>query len=88
MPIAPFGMIGYAYGASSVRVRHYLVGTLLAGLPATFSYAALGAATTHTGRFHPLTLIPTVTGFLVTAAVAIHFRRVRRRSSPRAAPQA
>jgi uncharacterized membrane protein YdjX (TVP38/TMEM64 family) len=80
MPIAPFGVIGYAYGASSVRVRHYLVGTLLAGLPATFSYAALGAATTHAGRFHPLTLIPTVTGFLVTAAVAIHVRRERRRN--------
>jgi uncharacterized membrane protein YdjX (TVP38/TMEM64 family) len=78
MPIAPFGVIGYAYGASSVRIRHYLVGTLLAGLPATFSYTALGAAATSAGRFHPLTLVPTVTGFLVTAAVVVHFRRHRR----------
>lgn len=78
MPVAPFGVIGYVYGASSVRVRHYLVGTLLAGLPATFSYTALGAATTSAGRFHPLTLVPTATGFLVMAAVAIHVRRTRR----------
>lgn len=78
MPIAPFGVIGYAYGASSVRIRHYLIGTLLAGLPATFSYTALGAASTSAGRFHPLTLIPTVSGFVVTAAVLIHFRRNRR----------
>jgi uncharacterized membrane protein YdjX (TVP38/TMEM64 family) len=77
MPIAPFGVIGYAYGASSVRVRHYLLGTLLAGLPATFSYTALGAATTSASRFQPLALLPTVSGFVVTAAVAIHFRRNR-----------
>jgi uncharacterized membrane protein YdjX (TVP38/TMEM64 family) len=77
MPVAPFGVVGYVYGASSVRVRHYLVGTLLAGLPATFSYTALGAATTSAGRFHPLTLVPTVSGFLVMAAVAIYFRRSR-----------
>jgi uncharacterized membrane protein YdjX (TVP38/TMEM64 family) len=77
MPIAPFGVIGYAYGASSVRIRHYLLGTLLAGLPATFSYTALGAATTSTSRFHPVTLVPTISGFLVTAAVLIHFRRHR-----------
>jgi uncharacterized membrane protein YdjX (TVP38/TMEM64 family) len=80
MPIAPFGVIGYAYGASSVRIRHYLIGTLLAGLPATFSYTALGAASTSAGRFHPLTLIPTVSGFVVTAAVLIHFRRARSRA--------
>jgi uncharacterized membrane protein YdjX (TVP38/TMEM64 family) len=79
MPIAPFGVIGYAYGASSVRVRHYLIGTLLAGLPATFSYTALGAATTSTSRFHPLALLPTVSGLVVTAAVTIHFRRSSRR---------
>jgi uncharacterized membrane protein YdjX (TVP38/TMEM64 family) len=78
MPIAPFGMVGYAYGASSVRVRPYLLGTLLAGLPATFSYTALGAASTSAGRFHPLTLVPTISGFVVTAAVAIHFRRAGR----------
>jgi uncharacterized membrane protein YdjX (TVP38/TMEM64 family) len=78
MPIAPFGVIGYAYGASSVRFRHYLLGTLLAGLPATFSYTALGAAAIAPTTFNPLALIPTVSGFLVMAAVTIHFRRTRR----------
>lgn len=78
MPVAPFGVIGYAYGASSVRVRHYLLGTLLAGTPATFSYTALGAASISPDRFHPVALVPTLTGFAVTAAVAIHFRRARR----------
>jgi uncharacterized membrane protein YdjX (TVP38/TMEM64 family) len=79
MPVAPFGVVGYAYGASSVRVRHYLIGTALAGIPATFSYTALGAATTSPATFHPLTLIPTVTGFVVTAIVAIRYRLARRR---------
>ena len=82
MPIAPFGVIGYAYGASAVRIRHYLVGTLLAGLPATFSYTALGAASTSAGRLHPLTLLPTVSGLLVTAGVLVHARRARRRLLP------
>ncbi len=78
MPIAPFGVIGYVYGASSIRTRHYLIGTLVAGLPATFSYTALGAAAIAPRTFNPLVLIPTASGFAVMAAVAIHFRRTRR----------
>ncbi len=81
MPVAPFGVVGYAYGASSVRVHHYLIGTLLAGLPATFSYAVLGAASTSPSTLNPLVLIPTVTGFLVTAGTLVQLRRSRARSN-------
>ena len=40
----PYGLVGYAYGASAVRVRHYALGTLISAAPSAVSYALLGAA--------------------------------------------
>ncbi|NUT36933.1 MAG: TVP38/TMEM64 family protein, partial [Hamadaea sp.] len=44
LPIAPFGLVGYAYGTSGTRFRHYLTGTAIGGAPSSFAYAAIGAA--------------------------------------------
>ena len=49
LPLAPFGMVSYAFGASGVRLRAYLVGTVLGMLPATAVYVNLGAASTRPG---------------------------------------
>lgn len=49
LPIAPFGLVSYAFGTSGVRLAAYLVGTVLGMLPATAVYVNLGAASTRPG---------------------------------------
>lgn len=77
-PIAPFGLVGYAYGTSSVRFRHYLLGTALGGLPSSFSYATIGAAAIAPHSLSWLTFIPAATGILISAAAALHWRHQTR----------
>jgi uncharacterized membrane protein YdjX (TVP38/TMEM64 family) len=80
-PIAPFGLVGYAYGTSSVRLRHYLLGTALGGLPSSFSYATIGAAAIAPHSLSWLTFIPAATGILISAAAALHWRHQSRTTS-------
>jgi uncharacterized membrane protein YdjX (TVP38/TMEM64 family) len=70
IPVAPFGVVGYAYGASAVRFRHYLAGTLINVVPGAVSYAIIGAAATAPGRFQPLALVPAALGLALSVAVA------------------
>lgn len=85
LPIAPFGLVSYAFGATGVRLRAYLVGTAAGMTPSTVIYASLGANA----------LEPGTTGFAVsvaaavmlavagmTAPVLISRRRRRRESTP------
>jgi uncharacterized membrane protein YdjX (TVP38/TMEM64 family) len=58
LPIAPYGLVSYAYGASGTRTHHYFGGTFLGALPSAVTYAAIGAAAGAAGGFNPLTLIP------------------------------
>lgn len=44
LPIAPYGMVSYAFGTSATRYRDFLFGSALGVLPSTLGYAALGAA--------------------------------------------
>jgi Uncharacterized conserved protein len=75
LPLAPFGLVGYAYGASGVRVRDYAVGTLLANSPSAVTYALLGAAVVAAEGTTPLTLLPLAMGVALSSAVAIRTRR-------------
>jgi uncharacterized membrane protein YdjX (TVP38/TMEM64 family) len=68
LPLAPYGLVSYAYGASGTRTHHYLGGTLLGALPSAVTYAAIGAAAGAAGGFNPLTLIPA--GLSLTASLA------------------
>lgn len=77
-PIAPFGLVGYAYGTSTVRFRDYLLGTALGGLPSSFSYATIGAAAIAPHSLSWLTFIPAATGILISAAAALHWRHQTR----------
>jgi uncharacterized membrane protein YdjX (TVP38/TMEM64 family) len=45
IPLVPFGISNYALGTASVRLRPFLIGTLIGATPATVAYAALGSAT-------------------------------------------
>jgi len=74
-PLAPYGLVGYAYGASNVRVRDYALGTLIAGTPSAVTYALLGAAIGGAGEASVLTLAPLACGLLLATVVAIRTRR-------------
>jgi uncharacterized membrane protein YdjX (TVP38/TMEM64 family) len=75
LPIAPFGLVGYAYGASSTRFRHFLTGTALGGVPSSISYATIGAAAMAPGTMNWLTFLPAAIGLILTTGAALYWRR-------------
>jgi uncharacterized membrane protein YdjX (TVP38/TMEM64 family) len=85
-PLGPYGLVGYAYGASNVRVRDYALGTLIAGTPSAVTYAMLGAAIGGAGEASPLTLVPLACGLLLAAIVAVRTRRHALAGRQHAAP--
>lgn len=78
LPIAPFGLVGYAYGASSVRFRDYLMGTALGGIPSSISYATIGAATVAPDSLSWLTFLPAGVGVLFSSCAALYWRYTSR----------
>jgi uncharacterized membrane protein YdjX (TVP38/TMEM64 family) len=81
LPLAPFGLIGYAYGTTSVCRKQYLLGTLLAAVPSAITYAVIGAAVTTPGGMNPATLAPAAIGFTLTTAIVWRWRRAARRAA-------
>jgi uncharacterized membrane protein YdjX (TVP38/TMEM64 family) len=79
-PLAPYGLVGYGYGASGVRVRHYALGSLIAGTPSAVAYALLGAAVGGAGH-NPLTYALLPAGLVLTAIVAVRTRLHARSAS-------
>lgn len=43
VPVLPYTVLNYACGVTAMRLRHYVVGTALGGLPGTVAYVALGS---------------------------------------------
>jgi uncharacterized membrane protein YdjX (TVP38/TMEM64 family) len=88
LPIGPFGLAGYAYGASAIRPRDYALGTLIAAPPSAVAYALVGAAVVAPGSASPLTVAPLALGALLTLALLVRARlvRARARTAPRAEP--
>ncbi|MEV4637252.1 VTT domain-containing protein [Actinoplanes sp. NPDC049548] len=81
LPLAPYGLIGYAYGTTSVCRKRYLLGTTLAAIPSAVSYAVIGAAVTSPGQMSPMTLAPAVIGFALTTAIVLRWRLAARRAA-------
>jgi uncharacterized membrane protein YdjX (TVP38/TMEM64 family) len=75
IPLGPYGLAGYAYGSSGVRVRDYALGTFIAAAPSAVTYALLGAAVASPGPVSPLTVIPLAFGLALSAAVLLRARR-------------
>jgi uncharacterized membrane protein YdjX (TVP38/TMEM64 family) len=82
LPIAPFGLVGYAYGASSVLFRHYFLGTAVGALPSAISYAVIGAAAVNPDSLSWLTFRPAAAGIAISSFAALHWRRSSRATSP------
>jgi uncharacterized membrane protein YdjX (TVP38/TMEM64 family) len=76
LPLGPYGLSGYAYGASAVPVRAYAIGTFVAAVPSAVSYALLGAAVAGSRGLSPLSMVPLGIGLLFSAAVVVRARRV------------
>jgi uncharacterized membrane protein YdjX (TVP38/TMEM64 family) len=79
LPIAPYGLVSYAYGASGTRTHHYFGGTTLGALPSAVTYAAIGAAAGAAGGFNPLTLIPAALSLSVSLTAGWWWRRASTR---------
>jgi uncharacterized membrane protein YdjX (TVP38/TMEM64 family) len=82
LPIAPFGLLGYAYGTTGVRRRDHVVGTLAAATPSAFTYAAVGAAVVRPGAIRLVTFLPAAVGLLVTVAATVYWVRTGRHGPP------
>jgi uncharacterized membrane protein YdjX (TVP38/TMEM64 family) len=80
LPLAPYGLVGYAYGTTSVCRKRYLLGTTLAAIPSAISYAVIGAAVTRPHDMNPLTLAPAIVGFALTTAIVWRWKRSARRA--------
>jgi uncharacterized membrane protein YdjX (TVP38/TMEM64 family) len=81
LPLAPYGLIGYAYGTTSVCRKRYLLGTTLAAIPSAVSYAVIGAAVTDPSHLNPLTLAPALIGFALTTTIVVRWRRASKRTA-------
>ena len=81
LPLAPFGLVGYAYGTTSVCRKRYLLGTTLASIPSAVTYAVIGAAVVAPGEMSPLTLAPALIGFTLTTTIVVRWRRSARRAT-------
>jgi uncharacterized membrane protein YdjX (TVP38/TMEM64 family) len=86
LPLAPYGLIGYAYGTTSVCRKRYLLGTTLAAIPSAISYAVIGAAVAAPGTMSPMTLAPALIGFTITTTIIYRWRRTARRAAMMATP--
>jgi uncharacterized membrane protein YdjX (TVP38/TMEM64 family) len=85
LPLAPFGLVGYAYGTTSVCRKRYLLGTTLAAVPSAVSYAVIGAAVASPGSMNPVTLAPAAIGFALTTTIVLRWRLAARRDAAAAA---
>ncbi len=81
LPLAPFGLVGYAYGTTSVCRKRYLLGTTLASIPSAVTYAVIGAAVVQPGEMSPLTLAPALIGFTLTTTIVVRWKRAARREA-------
>lgn len=81
LPIAPYGLVSYVFGASATRYRDFLIGSLIGATPSTFGYAALGASVWGPEAVPMALAVISALAFL-SLAVTFGLRRVHQRRSP------
>ena len=85
-PMLPFNLLNYAFGLTRVRLRDYVLGSLIGMLPGTLLYVYLGSLVTTLGEL--ASGLPGAAshrglyfaGLALTAAVTVHVTRVARRA--------
>ncbi|GAA3220136.1 hypothetical protein GCM10010468_44540 [Actinocorallia longicatena] len=84
LPVAPYGLVSYAFGTSATRFRDFMAGSALGAIPTTLGYAALGASVLSSSAL-PLTL-GILSGLgLLSLFVAFRLRRAGTPRSPETA---
>ncbi|WIM98126.1 VTT domain-containing protein [Actinoplanes oblitus] len=81
LPLAPFGLVGYAYGTTSVCRKRYLLGTTIAAIPSTITYAVIGAAVATPGKMSAITVAPALISFVLSTAIVLRWRQTSRRTA-------
>jgi uncharacterized membrane protein YdjX (TVP38/TMEM64 family) len=76
LPVAPFGLISYAFGATGIRLRSYLLGTVAGAAPSTALHASLGAAAASADA--PLLIASTAAALAFAVGGLVVSVRVRR----------
>jgi uncharacterized membrane protein YdjX (TVP38/TMEM64 family) len=89
LPVAPFGLISYAFGATGIRLRSYLLGTVAGATPSTVLHASLGAAAASADT--TLLIVSTIAALALAGVGLVGSAWVRRRGasggvSPAATP--
>ena len=80
LPLAPFGMVSYAFGTSGVRPVAFAIGTVLGMVPSTLVYVHVGAHATQPGSLgFWVSISAAVALWLTTASVTAWLRRRQRR---------
>lgn len=76
LPVAPYGLMSYAFGTSATRFRDFLLGSMIGAAPTTFGYAALGAAVLGPGAVPAALAVISGLG-LLSVILTIGLRRFR-----------
>lgn len=79
IPLVPFTVLNYAAGLTTIRLRDYVLGTMIGIIPGTTAYVALGAFGTNFGW--QFDLAAWVIGLLTLAAIFAGIRTRRRNRS-------
>ncbi|WP_158645703.1 TVP38/TMEM64 family protein [Stackebrandtia albiflava] len=80
IPLSHFGFTSYAAGTTTVRYRHFAIGTLLGALPSSLGYTAVGGAILGAGGLPMAMLVATgMSLFSVTVALVVRRRLLRGR---------
>lgn len=80
VPLVPFSLANWAAGATGIRPREYLVGTVLGIIPGTVAYVAVGANVTDPGS--PAFVAALVGLAALTVGGVVLMRRRRRPAGP------
>jgi uncharacterized membrane protein YdjX (TVP38/TMEM64 family) len=83
LPVMPFTPLNYACGVTAMRLRHYVVGTVLGLIPGTSLLVVLGSAGT---RLSPWALIGGSAGFAASSLTVGYLRYRRRGHHPESMP--
>jgi uncharacterized membrane protein YdjX (TVP38/TMEM64 family) len=89
-PAVPFGLQNYFLGASRVKLRQYMIGTAITGLPSTLIYVGIGAGSRFVSGFDSrMKWAGLAVGLAVTIALSIWINRMAKKRLARGAgPQA
>lgn len=83
LPIAPFGLVSYAFGVTAVPASSYLLGTVIGIAPSTIVFASLGANALSPGTPAFAGSVAAAVALAVAGLVGARFVRRRERARAR-----